>query len=223
MSSATVPNNPPTSIRAFLNRTTRTAVYVHPLRWSPEHLSILRISRHGDDLSGSASLPPTTAPPSSSFLGNQPHPLINKYALQRSLHPWPNLSPFSGIASLLTETINTLQKFSRPHYACMGAYLPLAVAGRVVRLEPLTYISLQNRIPFLAYIDPAHRHTKLEALKKKRWPDPYTNERGQVEPEDLDPYNIAILIAMAQVQASILGGTTFTVYSHPHCHTTLPC
>lgn len=203
------------SICAFLARTTRTAVYVHPLRWSLEHLDILRVSNNNLPIPCSAIGPPMPPMPAAVL-----HPPI-KTALRRSLHPISTFPPFNDISCLLTETIYYLQKFSHPHYANLGAHLPLTVAGNVVHLEPFTYHSRTNRglitVPFLAYNDPAHRHAKLEALKKKRWPDPYKNERSQVEDLPVDPHNVAILIAMAQAQAAVLGDTMslFTVCQYP--------
>lgn len=198
------------SIRTFLTRSTRTPIYAHPLRWTDLHLSILRI----------VCFP--SPPPDISTPLLLPSGFVDLIALVLTLRPLYSIEPFSGIRWLLSSTLESLDRprlrsdshhrhrhrdphrlsFSRP-----GSLLTLSIAEWDVMLEPLDYTA-RGGVPFLAYNDPAHRHQKREALKRRRWPTPYS-ATGEIDA--IDPFDVAVLIALAQAQARLLGGLHFTV------------
>lgn len=119
-------------------------------------------------------------------------------------------------ASLKAPCHNSLTKENNSRYPDTNLQLKLGPA--TVRISPrLCVTSGSCNLPFVAYNDPEHQRAQRDLYSRER------QRQKSVEPEDnlleIEPFDVATMLAMAQMQASLMPGAAFYKVSlYVSCH-----
>lgn len=84
-----------------------------------------------------------------------------------------------------------------------GNDLHLTVGASTVQIAPRLYVtSGSHELPFIAYSDPEHQRTQRDLHSRgNRRP-----KSGLAEDTALEPFDVATMLAMAQMQADVIPG-----------------
>lgn len=117
--------------------------------------------------------------------------------------PSPTVQPFSHPPPPPHCSHTTDEKTS-PRYP--GNDLHLTVGVATVQVAPRLYVtSGSHELPFIAYSDPEHQRAQRDLhCRGNRRP-----KSGLAEDTALDPFDVATMLAMAQMQAEAIPGAAF--------------
>ncbi|KAH0538922.1 hypothetical protein FGG08_004513 [Glutinoglossum americanum] len=186
----------PGSLRHMILMHNRCRLYVHPLTWTAQHLSLLRISvsYRGDVIPGRR---------------------VPSYALTDPL------KMVHRLMSLIYDGRRIRLKFGRSYntHPSISARLSFLFGRRcVAHVEPsISIIDRASTAPLFSYVD--HSHRRDDRLKYFRSRAQGVREkliRESTGQSDIDPYDASILIAMAQEMLRLTPGSSSEASLRPY-------
>lgn len=176
---------PAHTIAGFLRRTTRKDTR-HPYDWSQTHLDLLNVFVIDND---------EPFPPLPRIRTPSATAVIDKTALSMIQNTYPPFPAFTYFAWLLKSAFAPFRP-DQVYSAVALTTLTLCIGPDRVNLDAVMYIKIAG-VPFFTYNTPTYTHKQRQ--ERKRYyslQTPYSITEDQSD--DIDPYNIAVMIAMAQ-------------------------